>query len=101
MQMMKRTLGMFLVLITLGGCAYLPGSPTDLSEPPHEVTSGQTVLPTLPDTPTQVATKASERTLLAGLATIPVTPQPNRDVTTPGANVTLSVCQLEQVTQPP
>lgn len=98
---MSRTLGIILVLIYLGGCSYLYGIPHVPSTPSPEGTISQTVLPTPPDAPTQIATTTPERTLLSGLTTIPVTPQSTGDITTQAASVTLATCQLVPVTQPP
>ncbi|HSB66435.1 MAG TPA: molybdopterin-dependent oxidoreductase [Anaerolineales bacterium] len=100
MQMIKRTLGTILVLIYLGGCSYLPGSPTAPSESSPEVPLGPTVLPSPPNLPAKAATTTPEKTQSVSLATMPVTPQSTIGVTTQGVIVTQGACQLEVVTQP-
>jgi DMSO/TMAO reductase YedYZ molybdopterin-dependent catalytic subunit len=97
----KGTLGLFMVLTYLSGCAQLTGVTNVLSETQPVESRTQAVTPTPPEPPTSASTVSIGRTPQAEPGTDSAILQETGAATDLIAEVTPGACQLSPVTQPP
>ena len=100
-QVIKRIMGLVLVLIYLSACTQLAGQPNVPLETSPAATLAQTVTPAPLEMPSSVVTSSLVSTPPSSPGTNSVTPQPTGTALVQYANVTLGTCQPSRVTQPP
>jgi DMSO/TMAO reductase YedYZ molybdopterin-dependent catalytic subunit len=97
----KGTLGLFMLLTYLSGCAQFTGVTNVPSETPPVESRTQAVTPTPPEPPTSATTMSIGRTPQAEPGTDSAILQKTGAATALSAEVTPGACQLSPVTQPP